>query len=112
MLSSVAETGKDWDRHLPFVLFAYHNSVQESTKESPFYLLHGRCKVTFEKEKERLSHEIMRLWQSAEDISLGLAKQKSKATKLKAFKAQLNFRKRVIEQTHENKEIFLYHLKS
>ena len=35
MLSKVAETGKDWDRHLPFVLFAYRNSVQESTKESP-----------------------------------------------------------------------------
>ena len=42
MLSSVAETGKDWDHHQPFVLFAYRNSVQESTKESPFYLLHGR----------------------------------------------------------------------
>jgi hypothetical protein len=42
MLSKVAESGKDWDRHLPFVLFAYRNSVQESTKESPFYLLYGR----------------------------------------------------------------------
>ena len=38
MLSKVAETGKDWDRHLPFVVFAYHNSVKESTKESLFYL--------------------------------------------------------------------------
>ena len=36
MLSKVAEAGKDWDRHLPFVLFAYRNSVQDSTKESPF----------------------------------------------------------------------------
>ena len=46
------------------------------------------------------------------DISLGLAKQKSKAMKLKALKVQLNFRKRVLEQIHENKEIFLYHQKS
>ena len=60
------------------------------------------------KEKERLSHEIMQygLWQTAEDISSGLSKQKSKALKVKALKAQLNFRKRVLEQTHENKEIF------
>ena len=60
------------------------------------------------KEKERLSHEIMQygLWQTAEDIRSGLARQKSKGMKIKALKAQLNFRKRVLEQTHENKEIF------
>jgi len=27
---------------LPFVLFAYQASIQESVKESPFYLLYGR----------------------------------------------------------------------
>ena len=45
------------------------------------------------KEKEGLSHEIMQygLWQTAEDISLDLSKQKSKASKVKALKAQLNF---------------------
>ena len=37
-----ANDGKDWDRRLPYVLFAYRTSMQESTKESPFYLLHGR----------------------------------------------------------------------
>lgn len=42
MLSKKVETsGKDWDVHLPFVLFAYRASLQESTKESPFYLLYG-----------------------------------------------------------------------
>ena len=34
--------GLDWDHHLPYVLFAYRASVQESTQESPFFLLHGR----------------------------------------------------------------------
>ena len=34
-------SGKDWDAHLPFVHFAYRTSLQESTKESPFYLLYG-----------------------------------------------------------------------
>lgn len=33
---------RSWDDHLPFLLFAYRSSVQESTKESPFYLLYGR----------------------------------------------------------------------
>ena len=43
MVAKVAEqSGKDWDRHLPFLLFAYRASVQESTKESPFFLLYGR----------------------------------------------------------------------
>ena len=36
------KNGSDWDRHLPFLLFAYRTSVQESTRESPFYHLYGR----------------------------------------------------------------------
>ena len=43
MISKVAESsGKDWDRHLPFLLFAYRVSIHDSTRESPFYLLYGR----------------------------------------------------------------------
>lgn len=43
MLSKCVErTGADWDCHLPYVLFAYRASMQESTRESPFFLLHGR----------------------------------------------------------------------
>ena len=43
MLSKCAErNGKDWDKQLPFVLFAYRATEQASTGESPFYLLYGR----------------------------------------------------------------------
>ena len=35
---SVAE----WDKKLPFLLFAYRSTIQSSTKESPFFLLYGR----------------------------------------------------------------------
>ena len=43
MLSkSVSKYGRDWDSHLPYVLFAYRVAVQESTQASPFYLLYGR----------------------------------------------------------------------
>ena len=38
----VEQSVRDWDTYLSFVLFAYHASLQESTKESPFYLLYGR----------------------------------------------------------------------
>ena len=43
MLSkTVQKTGQDWDERLPYVLFAYRASEQQSTLESPFFLLYGR----------------------------------------------------------------------
>ena len=36
------EDGKDWDRLLPYVLFAYREAPHESTGFSPFELLYGR----------------------------------------------------------------------
>ena len=43
MLAKVVDqSGDNWDAKLPYVLFAYRASVQESTAESPFYLLYGR----------------------------------------------------------------------
>ena len=43
MLAKTVETGgKDWDEHLPYVLFAYRASQQDSTLESPFFLMYGR----------------------------------------------------------------------
>ena len=38
----VERNGNDWDTQLPYVLFAYRASLQESTGESPFFLMHGR----------------------------------------------------------------------
>ena len=37
----VEQSGRDWNANLPFVLFAYRASLQELTKELPFYLLYG-----------------------------------------------------------------------
>ena len=43
MLSkTVDRSGKNWDECLPYVLFAFRTSMQESTQESPFHLLYGR----------------------------------------------------------------------
>ena len=42
LAKKVRQNGSDWDLHLPYVLFAYKVSTQESTQESPFFLLHGR----------------------------------------------------------------------
>ena len=41
LAEKVEQSGKNWDNHLPFVLFAYRASLKESTNESPFYLLYG-----------------------------------------------------------------------
>ena len=43
MLAKTVEPGgRDWDTRLPYVLFAYRASLQQSTAESPFFLLYGR----------------------------------------------------------------------
>ena len=38
----VSSNQKDWDKHIPMVLFAYRVSPNVTTGESPFYLLYGR----------------------------------------------------------------------
>ena len=38
----VSSHHKDWDAFIPFLLFAYRSTVQESTLESPFFLNFGR----------------------------------------------------------------------
>ena len=43
LIAKCCESRKhDWDTYLPMLMFAYRSSVQESTRESPFYLLYGR----------------------------------------------------------------------
>ena len=43
MLSNTVKArGKDWDVHLPYLLFAYWSTMQPSTGESPLFLLYGR----------------------------------------------------------------------
>ena len=42
MIAKTAEKHSNWDALLPFLLFAYRSTVQDSVKESPFYLLYGR----------------------------------------------------------------------
>ena len=42
LAKTVEKGGRDWDVRLPYVLFAYRSSPQESSRESPFFLLYGR----------------------------------------------------------------------
>jgi len=42
LVKLVSENHRDWDQLLPAIAFAYRTSVQESTKFTPYYLLHGR----------------------------------------------------------------------
>ena len=82
MLAKNADkSGKDWDRFLPYVLFAYRSSLQKSTGESPFHLSYGRdpCLPTDElldnpedrrlidarDYKEEMSHRFAVAWELA-----------------------------------------------
>ena len=42
LAKTIQRGGRDWNHHIPYVLFAYRASLQESTQESPFFMLYGR----------------------------------------------------------------------
>ena len=46
------------------------------------------------------------LWQTKEQIVKGVSKFKSNTSKLKALKAQLDFRKKVLEQEYDDRYVF------
>ena len=48
----------------------------------------------------------MGLWQSREQVDEKLGAIKTKKDKVKALKVQLDFRKKVLEQSHSDKDIF------
>ena len=48
------------------------------------------------------------LWQTHSDFKNGLAKLKSKTAKVKALKAQISFRKQVLQQKYPDKGVFLF----
>ena len=60
------------------------------------------------KQKEQLTQDIMKygLWQSPTQIADGLSQLKSKTEKCKALKAQLSFRKKVLQQIPPNRDFF------
>ena len=41
LAKTVDKGGHDWDNCIPYVFFAYRATEQQSTQESPFYLLYG-----------------------------------------------------------------------
>ena len=59
-------------------------------------------------ERERLTSEIISigLWTSRDLVESGLLQFRSKTAKLKALKVQLDFRRKVLQQTHPEKLIF------
>ena len=75
-----ANNQKDWDEHLPHLLFAYREVPQESTGFSPFELLYGRrvrgpldvpkeAWVGYEGEKENTSIHVLELRRCLEEMS-------------------------------------------
>ena len=66
MLSKTTQPGgTDWDERLPFVLFAYRCCEQESTGESPFFVLYGRDPVL--PTEEALSQPVKRCYLEYDD---------------------------------------------
>ena len=73
--------GSDWDERLPFVLFAYRCCEQESTHESPFFMLYGRdpvlpteealsppvkrCYLEYDDYRSQIVHNLSEAWAKA-----------------------------------------------
>ena len=68
MLKKAAvEEGKDWDKLIPYLLFAYREVPQESSGFSPFELLYGRevrgpldiLRESWTEDNSKVSHSIL-----------------------------------------------------
>ena len=93
LAKKVKKNGKDWDVQLPYVLFVYRASPQESTGESPFFLMYGRdpvlptadmvshpdgrTEVDLDNYKAEMTARMATAWQAARDhIRIAQSKQK------------------------------------
>ena len=54
----IGERQCDWDEYLDPVLFSIRTSVQESTKFTPFFLMHGR-EARYPLEAEKASYQYL-----------------------------------------------------
>ena len=78
MLSKTSQPGgSDWDERLPFVLFAYRCCEQESTRESPFFMLYGRDPVL--PTEEALSPPVERCYLEYDDYRSQIVNNLSEA---------------------------------
>ena len=61
-------------------------------------------------EKEKLTSEIViaGLWQTPAQVEAGLSQLKSETAKREALKAQLKFRKTVLQQKHSDKAVYIF----
>ena len=58
LAKTVEKDERNWDHRLPYVLFAYRTSLQESTRESPFHLLYGRQKYQHDRQARSHKHQV------------------------------------------------------
>lgn len=105
MLSNtVTIHGSDWDEKLLYILFAYRPAAQESTQESPFFLVYGcdlrlptetalsalseRSLLELGEYEASLVHNLTRAWETGWSKQSGTLKRSKRGTmtrKLKLF---------------------------
>lgn len=73
----VSADHRDWDRFLPYATFAYNTSVHDTTKFTPFFLLHGReatlpldAALGLQSDEVRApsNQEVLQRWQRAREL--------------------------------------------
>ena len=91
----------DWDEHLAHLLFAYTVSAQESTKESPFYLLYGRDPQI--STKTALSHSTSSSNVDPDDYEVELMATLTNALKLAKEHTRFNNPRNIITTINPNR---------
>ena len=89
----VSENHKDWDKFLPYALFAYRTSRNEFTKESPFFLMfHKEAKLPIDRV---FKHD--EVWLNKEQCILEMVKRMREAKRL--------YQQQVTEAVEEKKRM-------
>ena len=116
MLAKTTAVPLDWDRRLPFVLYAYDTSPHETMGESPYFLLHGTDPIfpfTEEIEK-RVTWYLFDMDEFRSELMLGLSEIRDTASKnIQAAQAKMkqyyDQRNNVKEDVfHEGQRVLVY----
>ena len=98
-LAKLSDEGKDWDRYISSVLFAYRTKQHGSTEIQPFYLMYGRnVRMTKDEDDKEIT---LTEWIGNLIERLPKIRLKAKEMNMKAQTKQKEYHDKMIKKNHE-----------